>query len=84
MWHDAGINRYIMECKFYQGQPEKSYAAGINRYIMECKFSDLKANFKWITGINRYIMECKFTLEDTFGSDFNELIDTLWNVNEKI
>ena len=62
MWHDAGINRYIMECKFYQGQPEKSYAAGINRYIMECKF----------------------TLEDTFGSDFNELIDTLWNVNEKI
>ena len=27
-------------------------------------------------------MECKFTLEDTFGSDFNELIETLWNVND--
>ena len=33
--------------------------------------------------INRYIMECKYTWQDAFRARLNELIDTLWNVNEK-
>ena len=33
---DTGINRYIMECKFFSNCVTKSISR-INRYIMECK-----------------------------------------------
>ena len=32
--------------------------------------------------INRYIMECKSKRRKIITLSFNELIDTLWNVNE--
>ena len=35
-----------------------------------------------LTGINRYIMECKLERELRNRGNKNELIDTLWNVNE--
>ena len=35
-------------------------------------------------GINRYIMECKFIVGSKLDNiDPKELIDTLWNVNNK-
>ena len=33
-----GINRYIMECKFYSSLKRHSAQIRINRYIMECKY----------------------------------------------
>ena len=33
-----GINRYIMECKYFMKYIEGLGLVGINRYIMECKF----------------------------------------------
>ena len=59
-------------------------AFGINRYIMECKsFDDLDTGWDRC-GINRYIMECKSYFFLTFCGWSFELIDTLWNVKDRI
>ena len=48
---------------------------------MECKFANSLEHIGNIAGINRYIMECKFFCRTSQSDSSNELIDTLWNVN---
>ena len=49
---------------------------------MECKCKN-SASFNCVdTRINRYIMECKLYHPESRRSLLQELIDTLWNVNE--
>ena len=40
--------------------------------------------FNAMNRINRYIMECKYNWEPDGNSNKCELIDTLWNVNDKL
>ena len=35
----AGINRYIVGCKFVNEQGKTTIAVGINRYIVGCKLT---------------------------------------------
>ena len=63
--------------------PNSTSALRINRYIMECKLSRHLRCRKATWGINRYIMECKYTHNLYNNLHYLELIDTLWNVNQK-
>ena len=55
-----------------------------NRYIVECKYADNStAGFRCIV-FNRYIVECKYFFLTSALLKHNNLIDTLWNVNESI
>ena len=56
----------------------------INRYIMECKLKIEDRQAVVHKRINRYIMECKFIVGSKLDNiDPKELIDTLWNVNNR-
>ena len=51
---------------------------------MECKYKTLTKRLVEEKGINRYIMECKYAQMKLRAYQENqELIDTLWNVNER-
>ena len=50
---------------------------------MECKFDITAFSGVRIAWINRYIMECKWALKKVGTNSMKELIDTLWNVNNK-
>ena len=51
---------------------------------MECKFNMTFLKHRINSRINRYIMECKFIVGSKLDNiDPKELIDTLWNVNNK-
>ena len=58
----AGINRYIMECKYIPAKTVIATPVGINRYIMECKSALCHTDSSAMLRINRYIMECKYYL----------------------
>ena len=65
-------------------QIQKKTKQRINRYIMECKLKIEDRQAVVHKRINRYIMECKFIVGSKLDNiDPKELIDTLWNVNNK-
>ena len=72
-----------MECKFDSAESFFCSYFGINRYIMECKWEYQEDFSSRCPGINRYIMECKYLLDRSNEGWILELIDTLWNVNER-
>ena len=51
---------------------------------MECKSVWPGTGKKNKCRINRYIMECKSGLSVFTSVGVNELIDTLWNVNQRL
>ena len=50
---------------------------------MECKFARTRKESRRNSRINRYIMECKFIFCSNRHFFAGELIDTLWNVNNR-
>ena len=73
-----------MECKFACCDYNIKMCFRINRYIMECKLKIEDRQAVVHKRINRYIMECKFIVGSKLDNiDPKELIDTLWNVNNK-
>ena len=55
----------------------------INRNIVECKYNPNLTDEECNARINRNIVECKFFNMNHVIYNFIELIETLWNVNER-
>ena len=76
------INRNIVECKLYHIQQLTSFFLRINRNIVECKSSLPAVISRLMLRINRNIVECKSNRDNCFiATGTEELIETLWNVN---
>ena len=74
----------MVECEFVSSQRKRLTKVSFNRYMVECEFHLVYSPEYSGIRFNRYMVECelfKTSVSDAFDT---VLIDTWWNVNQRI